>query len=36
MDALSIIALVGIYLWLELHPFDAPQPKTNNQDPQLN
>ncbi len=36
MDALSLIALIGIYLWLDLHPFEEPPQSQNIQDPQLN
>lgn len=32
MEALSIISLLSIYLWLELHPFEAPQQIQNIQD----
>lgn len=36
MEALSFVALIGIYLWLDLHPFEAPPENRKSQDPQLN
>lgn len=36
MEALSIIALVCIYLWLELHPFETPPTEAVSYETRLN
>jgi len=36
METLSVIALICIYLWLDLHPFETPPPAPVPYDPQLN
>lgn len=36
METLSIIALIGIYIWLDVHPFERPKTVTQHKDPQLN
>lgn len=36
MEILSIMMLICLYLWLELHPFETPPQNTETYDSQLN